>query len=64
MDSKPPSRWPPRHEGLQQDSGLFALGHPYRSRAPEIHDLLLAWLLGEEETVPPYGWHEVGQWAV
>ena len=34
----------------RQDSGTFALEHPYRGRAPEIHEIVLAWLLGDDES--------------
>lgn len=36
-----------------QDSGAFALEHPYRGRAPEIHELVLAWLLDDNEEPRP-----------
>lgn len=35
-----------------QDSGAFALEHPYRGRAPEMHELVLAWLLDDDEERP------------
>lgn len=47
-----PRRWPDR-----QDSGVFTLEHPYRGRAPEIHELVLAWLLDDAaDGDEPPGW--------
>lgn len=39
----------------QQDSGVFFLEHPYRSHVPNIHEMVLAWLLGDDdcEQLPP-----------
>ena len=31
-----------------QESGAFNLEHPYRGRMPEIHELVLAWLLDDD----------------
>lgn len=29
---------------------MFALEHPYRRRVPEIHELVLAWLLDDDDS--------------
>ena len=47
-----PTRRSSGREPSMQDSGAFALEHPYRGRAPEIHELVLAWLLDDNEEMP------------
>jgi len=50
-----PVRGDAKRQDWHQDSGAFALEHPYRSGAIGIHEIVLAWLLGDDEQPRPIG---------